>query len=65
MCELTLHSATEAAKILHVTPRTLYTIVAQREIEHVRIGGAIKLTPQAIEDYVNRRTIPRLERISR
>ena len=46
----------EAAKRLHVSPNTVYDLCARGEINHHRVGRAIRLRPADIEEYRRRST---------
>jgi excisionase family DNA binding protein len=41
----------EAAKRLRVAPNTIYLLCARGEINHHRVGRAIRLCPADIEEY--------------
>jgi excisionase family DNA binding protein len=47
----------EASRLLRICPSLLYTLCAQRKIEHFRCGlgrGTIRITKQALRDYLDR-----------
>ena len=46
----------KAAKRLHVAPNTVYDLCARGEINHHRVGRAIRLRPADIEEYRRRST---------
>jgi excisionase family DNA binding protein len=50
----------EAAAILGVKPVTVYALCAAKKIRHERIGvgrGAIRIPPDAIDEYRKRQTV--------
>ena len=47
-----LLSVPETARLLNVSVRTLYALVARDEIPHVRVGGQIRFVPGAVERWL-------------
>ena len=47
-----LLSVEEAAQRLHIGRSTVYTLVAQNQLESVKIGKLRRIPAQALEDYV-------------
>jgi excisionase family DNA binding protein len=44
----------EAATLLRVTPSTVYALIAAGDLEAVRIGRALRISPQAVAAYLGR-----------
>lgn len=55
-----LLTITEAAEKLSVSPKTVRKLCSQRELEHVRIGRAIRITPSALDAYIEAQTVQTL-----
>jgi excisionase family DNA binding protein len=51
-----LRKVTDLARILDVKPSTVYTLVSQDKIPHIRIGRLIRFTPEQINDFLRKRT---------
>jgi excisionase family DNA binding protein len=47
-----LLSVPETARLLNVSVRTLYALVARDDIPHVRVGGQIRFVPEALEEWL-------------
>jgi len=57
MAEIILYTVDEAAEILKIRPKTLSHFIYTRQIEHIKVGGKVRLTPEALQTYLNKRTI--------
>jgi excisionase family DNA binding protein len=44
----------DVAEILRVSTATVYALVARRELMHVRVGNAIRVTIGEVERYLGR-----------
>jgi hypothetical protein len=53
-----LLSVPEAAVMLGLTPKGLWTMIGRRDIETVKVGGLRKVPLCAIESYIAMHTIP-------
>ena len=49
---LQLLTASEAAKLLMITPRTVYRMMENGEIATVRFGGSVRIRKQDLEDFI-------------
>jgi excisionase family DNA binding protein len=49
---LQLLTAGEAAKLLMITPRTVYRMMENGEIATVRFGGSVRIRRQDLEDFI-------------
>jgi excisionase family DNA binding protein len=47
-----LLSVPEAAQLLSVSVRTVYTLVERDELPHVRVGGQIRFVPSVLEQWL-------------
>jgi len=47
-----LLSVRAAAELLNVSSRTVYDLVANGELPHVRVGGQIRFVPEALEEWL-------------
>lgn len=47
-----LFGAKDAAKLLGISPRTLWTLSVGREIPHVRIGRLVMYDPQDLHAWI-------------
>ncbi len=56
----TLYTVDEVAVQLRLHPLTVYRAVKDGRLEALRIGRSIRITPQAIHDFIQR---PRAQRI--
>ena len=45
----------EAAKLLGIQPATIYTWVSRRKIPFVKVGGALRFRPSALEAWLQER----------
>jgi len=50
---ITVYTVTEAAHVLRVSSKTIYRLIEENSIKCVRIRGSIRITQQAIDDYIN------------
>jgi excisionase family DNA binding protein len=48
-----LLSVREAAELLRVSRRTVYTLVERDGLPAVRIGGLIRFVPSAVEEWLD------------
>jgi excisionase family DNA binding protein len=55
----------EAAKRLHISPNTVYDLCARGEIIHHRVGRAIRLRPEDIDEYRQRATVKARPKVDR
>lgn len=46
----------EAANYLQVSLRTLARLIRDQEVDVVRIGGSVRFTTRALDDYADRNT---------
>jgi excisionase family DNA binding protein len=53
-----LLSVPEAAEMLGLTPKGLWTMVGRRDIESVKIGRLRRISMDAIERYIASNTTP-------
>jgi excisionase family DNA binding protein len=51
-------SVPEAAEMLDLTPKGLWSMVGRRDIESVKVGRLRKIPLAAIEQYIAQHTIP-------
>jgi excisionase family DNA binding protein len=52
-----LISASEAAKVLAVSPRTLYTLTQRGELACVKIGRCVRYAPDALQEFIQKNTL--------
>lgn len=52
-----VHTKTSAASYLAVSRATLDRFVAAGELDIVRVGGQVRFTQEALDDYLTRHTI--------
>jgi excisionase family DNA binding protein len=45
----------EAARALGIQPATLYTWVTRRKIPFVKVGGALRFRPSALQEWLRQR----------
>jgi excisionase family DNA binding protein len=57
-----LFSIPEAAEMLGLTPKGLWTMVGRRDIETVKVGRLRKVPLLAIDSYIAEHTIPARQR---
>jgi excisionase family DNA binding protein len=55
MAERALMTVKEVAAALRVSPGTAYALVASGQIPSIRIGRLIRVTPQALEQFMEAR----------
>jgi len=53
-----LLTVAEAAKKLRISDDTLYRMTRRGEIAHVRIGKAIRFSPEILQAYLAAQTVP-------
>jgi excisionase family DNA binding protein len=53
-----LLSVPEAAEVLDLTPKGLWTMIGRRDIDTVKVGRLRKVPLAAIEEYIAQHTIP-------
>lgn len=53
-----LFSVPEAAEMLGLTPKGLWTMIGRRDIETVKVGRLRRVPLSAIEAYIAEHTIP-------
>ncbi len=46
----------DVAKTLRVNVAKVYQLVEARELKSTRVGHLIRITPEALEDYIRRQT---------
>ena len=51
---LQLLTAGEAAKLLMITPRTVYRMIENGEIATVRFGGSVRIRKQDLERFIEK-----------
>jgi excisionase family DNA binding protein len=47
-----LYDIRDVSEILGVKPSTIYTLVHQGKIPHIRIGRLIRFTPEQIDEFL-------------
>ena len=50
-----LLTVAEVAKILRVAPNTVYILASNKKIPSLKIGGAVRFSPQALNEYINQK----------
>lgn len=60
MTELPLLTVDQAAERLSVSSKTVRRLIERRELEHVRIGRAIRISPAALAAYLEAATVQTL-----
>lgn len=53
MAELKVFTATEAAKMLNVMPRTIWTYIHEGKLKARKVGRAWKITAESLNDFLN------------
>jgi len=53
---------TEAAEVLGLSVHTLRAWIAKEKLTHVRLGGAIRILPSDIHEFIRRATVPARDR---
>jgi len=51
----------EAAQLLGLKPATLRAWILHRKIDFVRVGRAVRIPAKAVEEFIERNTIPARE----
>lgn len=51
----------DAAQLLGLKPTTLRAWILHRKIEFVRVGRAVRIPAKAIDEFIERNTIPARE----
>jgi len=49
---------TEAAEALGLSVHTLRAWIAKGKLTHVRLGGAIRILPSDIQEFIRKSTVP-------
>lgn len=52
IAQLQLLTATEAAKVLKVSPKTVYVMIEKEEIATVRFGRTVRIRKEDLEDFI-------------
>jgi excisionase family DNA binding protein len=52
----------EAADLLNLSPKTIWSMVYRRELDVVRIGRSVRIPCAAIEALIERGTVPAVNR---
>ncbi|MBI1272232.1 helix-turn-helix domain-containing protein [bacterium] len=60
--EITNVSIEQCSKILGVTERKVRKMINERELAHVRIGRRVLVPTQVIRTFIEKNTIPALDR---
>jgi len=55
--EIKLYSPQEARKLLGIGKNMMYRLVAQGKIDYVNLAGKIRITEDAIKDFLAKNTI--------
>jgi excisionase family DNA binding protein len=53
-----LYKVPQAAESLNVSPKTLWTWIAARQIEVTRLGRAVRIPAKALDDLIEAGTTP-------
>jgi excisionase family DNA binding protein len=56
-----LYTVVEAAEALNVKVSTIRAWIANRKLPRVNCGRAVRIPAQAVDDFVDRNTIPALK----
>lgn len=56
--ETPLMTVEQAAKTLHITSRTLYSMIAKGEIRSYKVAGARRIAQADIDTYLKRQSPP-------
>jgi excisionase family DNA binding protein len=51
--DLQLLTASEAAQLLKVSPKTVYVMIEREEIATVRFGRSVRIRKEDLEDFIN------------
>jgi excisionase family DNA binding protein len=54
-----LYTVKELAEMMKMSPRTIYKLVNQREVTHLRIKRQIRFTKEHVEDLKARTAMPK------
>lgn len=57
-----LLNAKDVAKLLKISPSKVYQLMQRGEIATVRMGGVVRVTEQALEEFIERQTIRAAQR---
>lgn len=52
-----LLTSREAAKVLSISPRKLWSLTAGGEIPHVRIGRSVRYSMASLSEWIDSRTV--------
>ena len=52
MDRICVYTVKQVANILHISPKTMYQIVRDRQITVIRVRGQIRITSTALDDYI-------------
>lgn len=55
-----LHSVPKAAPFLGMTEKGLWGLIARQEIETVKVGRLRRISERAIQEFLERNTVPAL-----
>ena len=53
-----LYKVPQAAEILNVSPKTIWTWIAAQQIEVTRLGRAVRIPSRALDDLIEAGTTP-------
>lgn len=48
------YSVQQVAGMLGVSPKTVYRLVADNTLPHIRLGAAVRITRQQLEDFIGK-----------
>ena len=48
------YSVQQVAGMLGVSPKTVYRLVADNTMPHIRLGAAVRITRQQLEDFIGK-----------
>jgi excisionase family DNA binding protein len=51
--DLQLLTASEAAQLLKVSPKTVYVMIAREEIASVHFGKSVRIRKEDLENFIN------------
>lgn len=49
--------AQQVATILGVSKTSVYALCAAKKLKHVKVGGAVRISPAHVEEYVRANTV--------
>lgn len=52
----------EAAERLNLSPKTIWAMIYRRDLEVVRIGRAVRIREETLDELIARGTVPALRR---